>query len=242
MKMRELERTTGVNRETIRVYLRYGLVPAPLRPKTNVADYDASHVDAIRTVRMLQKDQGLTLPQIRAILAGGSAVTGVVPDAFPHLERLVAGRLDEFEAWVPLDSVLSRNPRAREDSRALSAIGAITPRRRGGRTLLTRTDAELVGIWGGMRAAGFTEELGFSPAVLRFYVDCARDLAQREVSEFLKIVGGRIDASEAAGLALEALQRMLPFFGLLRTKAVLDAMRAHAPSADPPMDRAAPRR
>jgi len=234
MKMRDLERSTGVNRETIRVYLRYGLVPAPHRPKPNVADYDHSHVEAIRTVRTLQKDQGLTLPQIRAILASGTSGAGIGPDAFPHLERLVAGRLDEFEALVPIESVLPRNPRARDDSRALAAIGAIRPRRRGGRTLLTRTDAQLVGIWGDMRAAGFTEELGFSPSVLRFYVDCARDLAQREVSEFLKIVAGRIDASEAVGLALEALQRMLPFFGLLRTKAVLEAMRGHAASTDLP--------
>src|SRR6266446_3347200 len=54
MKMRELEARTGLNRETIRVYLRHGLVPVPQRPLPNVADYDESHVRAILAVRDLQ--------------------------------------------------------------------------------------------------------------------------------------------------------------------------------------------
>jgi hypothetical protein len=37
LKMRDLERLTGVHRETIRVYFRAGLLPAPDRPKRNVA-------------------------------------------------------------------------------------------------------------------------------------------------------------------------------------------------------------
>ena len=59
MKMRELERRTGVNRETIRVYLREGLLKAPLRPKANVAEYDESHVQGILAIRELQRTRGL---------------------------------------------------------------------------------------------------------------------------------------------------------------------------------------
>lgn len=57
MKMRDLETRTGVNRETIWVYLRHGLVPEPIRPKPNVADYDDSHVRAALAVRQLQRDK-----------------------------------------------------------------------------------------------------------------------------------------------------------------------------------------
>ena len=39
MKMKELERETGVGRETIRFYIREGLLPEPERPKRNVAAY-----------------------------------------------------------------------------------------------------------------------------------------------------------------------------------------------------------
>ena len=72
MKMRDLETRTGVNRETIRVYLRHGLVPEPIRPKPNVADYDDSHVRAVLAVRQLQRDNGLTLRQIKEVLSGES--------------------------------------------------------------------------------------------------------------------------------------------------------------------------
>ena len=76
MKMRELEVRTGLNRETIRVYLRNGLVPEPVRPKHNVADYDESHVTAIIAVRDLQRDSGLTLNQIKNVLNGQQGACG----------------------------------------------------------------------------------------------------------------------------------------------------------------------
>ncbi len=44
MKMQDLERATGVGRETIRFYIREGLLPQPTRPSRNVAWYDESFV------------------------------------------------------------------------------------------------------------------------------------------------------------------------------------------------------
>ena len=37
LKMKDLERTTGVGREAIRFYIREGLLPEPERPSRNVA-------------------------------------------------------------------------------------------------------------------------------------------------------------------------------------------------------------
>lgn len=226
MKMRELEHLTGVHRETIRVYLRHGLLPEPQRNKPNVAEYTAAHVDGIRTIRRLQKQQGLTLPQIKAALSGTSVDTPLGAGAFVHLERLVSGRLvsgrlAQDDAMIPLGALEAGNPRVRQDAKAFAALGVIDLGRQRGRLAVSRLDAELLGIWGGMRAAGFSEENGFTPAVLKHYLECANDLAAREVSAFLDIVTGRLDETQAATLAVEALNRMLPFFGLLRTKAVL---------------------
>lgn len=221
MKMRELEARTGVNRETIRVYFRHGLLPEPQRSKPNVADYAEAHVAAVRRIRRLQKEQGLTLAQIRTVLTGTGAAMPRGAGAFVHLERLVSGRLARADSLVPLSSLEERLPRVREDARALAALGAVEIRRQGSRTAVTHLDAELLEIWAGMRAAGFDERTGFSPDVLGFYVECANGLAAREVAAFLDIVTGRMDEARAATLAVEALNRMLPFFGLLRTKAVL---------------------
>src|SRR3546814_9620034 len=59
--MSDLEKRTGVHRETIRVYFRHGLLPEPERPAPNVADYGETHVQAVLAVRKLQRDDGLTL-------------------------------------------------------------------------------------------------------------------------------------------------------------------------------------
>jgi len=233
IKMRDLEQATGVHRETIRVYLRHGLLPEPQRSKPNVAHYTQAHLDGIRTIRRLQKQQGLTLPQIKAALSGASVDTPLGAGAFVHLERLVSGRLELGEALVRLEDLRARNPRVGADAAAMQRAGALTLRRQGGRPAVSRIDAELLGLWAGMREAGFTATAGFTPAVLRHYVECAEDLARREVGAFLGIVTGRLDATQAATLAVEALNRMLPLFGLLRTKAVLREFAAREPAPKP---------
>ena len=46
MKMAELERRSGVGRETIRYYIREGLLPEPERRARNVAVYGDVHAAA----------------------------------------------------------------------------------------------------------------------------------------------------------------------------------------------------
>jgi DNA-binding transcriptional MerR regulator len=233
MKMRDLEAATGVNRETIRVYFRHGLLPEPKRSKPNVADYDQAHVDGIRLIRRLHKEEGMTLPQIKRVLSGDVSDPSLSIGAFPHLEQLVAARLDRYDALVPLASVIERNPQAEEDAHALQEIKAVRLKEQDGETMLSRTDAEIVAICGDMRRVGFTTDKGFNPAQLGFYVANANDLGQREVESFLASIGKNVGQQEAADLAFEAINRMMSFFGLLRTKAV---MRAFANATRPDTD------
>ena len=57
LKMKDLEAETGVSREAIHFYLREGLLPAPEKPKRNVAYYSDEHVVRIRAIKRLQQDQ-----------------------------------------------------------------------------------------------------------------------------------------------------------------------------------------
>jgi DNA-binding transcriptional MerR regulator len=223
MKMRDLERLTGVNRETIRVYLREGLLPEPDRPKPNVADYGEAHVRGILAIRNLQQERGLTLPQIKRAMAGDVAAMPADPSALQHLDALVAARLGADGARVPLASLVARNPQADADARALASVGAVTIRRIDGEPHLSTIDAQIVSLWHEMRAAGFTEERGFTPAITSYYVEAAKALADTEVSRFLAVLGTQVDAGRAADMARTAVDLMLPFFGLLRTKAVISA-------------------
>jgi len=219
--MRELEARTGVNRETIRVYFRAGLLPEPSRPARNVADYGEEHVLAIQSVRKLQREAGMTLPQIKATLNGTSPRRALGASAFQHLENLVAARVGVEERMVPVESMLETNPKARIDAHALDRIGVISLVRHGEAELMTLTDAGLVGIWGRMRRVGFDEEHGFPPEIVDYYIEAAEYVAAKEAQLFLERVEGRIDEDEAAAMLEFALPLMLDFFGLIRLKAFL---------------------
>jgi DNA-binding transcriptional MerR regulator len=232
MKMRELEARTGVNRETIRVYIRHGVVPEPARPKRNVADYGEEHVQAIRSVRELQRDSALTLPQIAGVMRGSTLDRRIEPGAFQHLEQLVAARVGLDGSQVAIASLRERNPHADADAKALAELGAVEIIGSGRGARLSLTDARLVTIWGEMRAAGFVESAGFSPAILSYYVVAARFVAANEASKFFERVAGKVDEEEAAAMLQIALPRMLDFLGLLRQKAFL---RFISPEGPPPV-------
>lgn len=108
MKMRELEERTGVHREMIRVYLRERLIPEPARPRKTVVDYGEEHVQAILAVRRLQRENRLTLAQIKAIIGGEGTEGRVEASAFDQLEQLVAHRVGADGPPVTIASLLER--------------------------------------------------------------------------------------------------------------------------------------
>lgn len=225
MKMRDLEQRTGVHRETIRVYLRHGLLPEPVRPAVNVADYSEEHVRAVMAIRKLQKEKRLPLHLIKRALDGDSGAVTLDANIFPHLDRLIAARAGVDESLVPLSSILARNPKAIEDAETLEKVGALKLVRRGRQRLVSRIDAQLVGIWGDMRAAGYTEELGFTPDILKLHAETAERLAHAELKIFLDRMEGRSPEGTAADMAQAALTHLLSFFGLVRVRTVLDDLR-----------------
>jgi len=180
--MRDLESRTGLNRETIRVYLRHGLVPEPARPKPNVADYDESHVRAIMAVRDLQRDSGLTLKQIKAVLNGEHDERRIEAGAFQNLEALVASRVGLQGGPITIASLTKVWPHAEGDAKAFAQVGIVDIIEADAGPALSVTDTRLVTIWGEMRNAGFTEEAGFTPRMLTFYLDPSNDVASREAT------------------------------------------------------------
>ncbi|AKH44351.1 DNA-binding transcriptional MerR regulator [Altererythrobacter atlanticus] len=216
MKMKELEQATGVNRETIRVYLREGLVPQPERSGRTVADYGDQHVEAILAVRRLQRENRLTLAQIKALVSGSGTGKRVDESAFDDLETLVLHRASSDQAPVPLDSLVERYPKARQDAKTMSEIGIIDIIETDHGEALSLTSAQLVSIWGDMRNAGFDETLDYSPDILGFYVEASEFVGAWEAKTFLDHVEGRMDVNEAARLVEAAMPLMLNFFGLMR--------------------------
>lgn len=221
MKMGELEQRTGVNRETIRVLIRKGLVPAPDKPKATVAHYTEEHVRAIRAIRSLQQQHQVTLDQIGSMLRGDQLNKRVEAPAFQHLEDLVAARFEEDDRKISIAVLAQTNPLAERDARGLAALGAIDLIETDDGIAVSYTDARLIGIWEMMRDAGFEETANFFPEVLDHYTKTADYLAYAEATRFVARTEGMIDEEQAADMLKTGLPLMLDFFGLLRMKYLL---------------------
>jgi DNA-binding transcriptional MerR regulator len=245
MKMRELESRTGVDREVIRIYFRKGLLPEPHRPTRNAADYGEAHVRAVTAVRELQRKSRLTLDQIKSALEG-AGLEGGSTAAYQHLEALLSVRfgLDESPV-VDLEALKVRNLKAEHDAQVFAAMGMITLIEAEGGVQLSLNDARLVEIWGAIRETGFTEETGFPPENIGFYLKAAETVGAMEAKVFREGSQGQIGEEAAANMLHVALPLMLDFFGLLRLKAFMREISKPA-SADrvprPRRPRAAPTR
>lgn len=228
MRMAELERRTGVDREVIRILLREGLLPEPHRPARNAAIYDERHVRAVAAVRDLQRSSRLTLREIKRALAGEGLKRGS-PSTYRRLEELLAERLRVAgQGQIPLARIAERFPKAERDAAAFAGMGMLTIVEAADGPCLSLSDARLVEIWGQIREAGFVEETGFPPENIAFYLSSAEEVAAREWATFSENSGGRVADEAAAQMLHIALPLMLDFFGILRNKAFLRNVHSEA--------------
>jgi DNA-binding transcriptional MerR regulator len=243
LKMKDLERATGVGRETIRFYIREGLLPEPERPGRNVAWYDASFVERIRLIKDLQGRRFLPLHVIKAILDGDAVPPAAEVQALldleaPLLDREGSGseRRDE-----KLASVARRTGLAAAEIRRLADAEAIAIELRRGVPWLAGRDVELVGLWARLRDAGYGAELGFKPENLRVYVDTLRWLAREELRMFARGVAGKVDAEKAASMAEAGIDLVNQMIALLRRGILLRYIaEGNVPAAEGAPPEAAP--
>lgn len=242
MKMRELERRTGVSRQMVQYYLANGLLPEPIRPKANVAEYGEVHVRAIEVIRRLQTEERLTINEIRKALNGTPTDPRTEVAALPHLDTLFAIRTGVDTQLVPLHSLEARNPKAISDAEILQNIGAIKIESESGQPMLSRMDAQIVGLWGDLRASGFTEQRGFDANIVSMYVKAARELAFAEIDLFVTHVDPAQPVEERAAMAEAGSKIMLSVFTVLRMKAEFEAFQQAERRGGDPALTADPRR
>lgn len=114
MRISDLSRASGVPLPTLKFYLREGLLPAGTARASNQAEYGEAHLRRLRLIRALTRIGGLTLRQVREVLAAVDDAT--VPDhellgvAQYALEppssrgRAVAREVDELLAEIGWDA------------------------------------------------------------------------------------------------------------------------------------------
>jgi len=219
LKMRDLERATGVGRETIRFYIREGLLPEPERPGRNVAWYDESFVERIALVKELQRKRYLPLHAIKAL------IDSETPPSRTEVETLQAidGTLYPGAAAAPtrVSEVARRTGLSAGEIRRLEEVGAIEVVVRGGTRWLEGEAVRFVERWAALRRAGYADALGFGPDKLRVYLDFVRWLAREELRIFARGVAGRVDRETAARMAEQGIDIVNELIGSLRKVTLL---------------------
>ena len=226
LKMRELEQETGVGRETIRFYIREGLLPEPERPKRNVARYAQVHVDRLRTIKKLQQERFLPLNVIKTIMKAqdGDAAGGI--GSFIGLENALYPLLADPKNLEPrrLVDVAAEVGFPLEEIEELISVGLVTTDSRDGELWLNSRNARILSLWRGIRDAGYAEEIGYTADVWRVYAEFMDWLVREEVATFYGNLSQRLGQTEAATMAAAGVQTMNEILPLMRTDRIVRAI------------------
>jgi DNA-binding transcriptional MerR regulator len=207
MKMKELERETGIGRETIRFYIREGLLPEPERPKRNVALYGEVHVARLKLIRRLQAERHLPLALIRTIVLNEAENPATGFEAFIGLENRLGPLLSESFALAArrLDDVMAATGIAMADIERFEEIKVIAIDRRDDGAWLNARNVRILELVARARSIGFTPAAGYSVDIYGIYAEVMDVLARRSVAQFYRNLGARISTDIAAPMAAEGV-------------------------------------
>lgn len=223
MRMRELEAKTGVGRETIRFYIREGLLPEPDRASRNSASYSDDHVTRLRAIKRLQEERFLPLAVIRTLLDGDDGERWLAPQAFPQLDAVLSQRLDQDAPRVAAAAFAAQTGHETEDLAEMVEIGAVTIDAAG---TVSARDAAIMRVLSDLHAVGFTRERGFHGEGLRMYLDFVEWVTTQEMRLFFEHTAGQVGEVEAADMAERGIASINELLGLLRTRTILGKLAA----------------
>lgn len=217
MKMRELEARTGVGRETIRYYIRMGLLPEPARPKPNVADYAEEHVRRLAVIKRLQAERYLPLSFIKQVL--DRPTSGEIA-ALPGLDALIAASLGVAPAngGASLDEAAAQAGLTHAELEVLARDGVVAVTD----GALAPLDLAIAKAWGRVKAAGYNPEAGFFAEDAAIYAEALAPLARREIERFYGRLAGAGTIEDAARLGQAGIELINELIALLRTRILLD--------------------
>jgi DNA-binding transcriptional MerR regulator len=210
--MRDLVRLTGVSAPTIHFYAQQGLLPPARKTAGNQALYADSTATRIRWIRDLQTELGLSLRSIGQVLS----MRGELPVEEIRALQALGALLDEPDPAAEEAELATIRERLGPDDVAslhrLGLVGSIGP--------ISRTDLRLLDLVAAMRAAGFTEEAGFSIESLALYRDAVERLVAEELARIVEPVLHRHDPETLRDLVHRGLPLTDRLLSLLHQRAV----------------------
>lgn len=214
MRMRDLEKASGVGRETIRYYIREGLLPEPDKASRNSARYSEIHVARLKAIKRLQEERFLPLAVIRTLLEADDGDRWLLPEAFPMLDALLAQRLDDAGPARVAIADLALPDHGHDHLADLSIDvaedGTISAR-----------DAAILRTVQRLDDIGFKSELGFDGGQMRLYNVLIDWLTAQELRHFLEHTAGHVGEAKALEMAEQGIALINELLGQLRTRALL---------------------
>ncbi len=222
MRMRELERLTGVGRETIRFYIREGLLPEPDRASANSAFYNEAHVTRLKAIKRLQEERFLPLAIIRTLLDAEDGERWLHADAFPDLDAMLRARLDPGGEGVTLDALAQQTGIPVDQLQGGIEEGILCPDRHGH---FGPRDVAIARCLSELRAIGFTEERGFDGSGA-MYAQFVQWLVGQEMRLFFEHTAGTVSDAEALAMAERGISTINEMLSLMRTREILRQLEA----------------
>jgi len=230
LKMSELVRRTGVQKETIRYYISEGLLPAPLKTGKNMAYYDESYIERIEHIKELQMKYFLPLKIIKEI------VVQSYPEMTLGERALIRDHMKEFmqlqenmRKYEPmtLKELIRKTGLPKDEILDMEECGMISCRgNEEGTKVYHDRDIKVVEAFAGIRKGGMIREHGFTVDQFRMQSDVISTLAKEEVKDFLRKLSSQLsleyDKQVIAQLGENAIERVNEFIVNLRRKMILD--------------------
>jgi DNA-binding transcriptional MerR regulator len=188
LKMKELESRTGVSRESIRFYIREGILPQPEKPLKNVAHYNEDHVLRIRLIKKLQEEKFMPLGRIKALLKSVKfselATMGNLAEFEFTFSSLVNG--DVRSPDTSLDIFVQESNYSHQDLIQMHEMGIIHIKTEKAVEYIDSFDVSVLDKWHQIKTLGFEDKFGYDLNFLLQYVEAARKISIREVDQFFE--------------------------------------------------------
>ncbi|MGA2956476.1 MAG: MerR family transcriptional regulator [Thermodesulfobacteriota bacterium] len=212
MKIRDLVQRTQVSKETVHYYIREGLLPKPRKRGKNIADYEDSHVEAIRLIKELQDRYFLPLAVIKNILkrqrksSEGKSLLSLRREYFRPVDQLLPHEIDGEEAFRKATG-LGRSWLAK-----MEEWGIINPEARSGRKIYSQDDITLGKLVVEMDEIGIGVKDGFDAEALKHYRDMFREIVVMSHKYYFEATLGKLSPEEFSQRIVQGREIMSAFF------------------------------
>jgi DNA-binding transcriptional MerR regulator len=212
LKIRDLVQRTQVSKETVHYYIREGLLPKPRKRGKNIADYEDSHVEAIRLIKELQDRYFLPLAVIKNILkrqrksSEGKSLLSLRREYFRPVDQLLPHEIDGEEAFRKATG-LGQSWLAK-----MEEWGIINPEARSGRKIYSQDDITLGKLVVEMDEIGIGVKDGFDAEALKHYRDMFREIVVMSHKYYFEATLGKLSPEEFSQRIVQGREIMSAFF------------------------------